>query len=228
MQDAQPAAHARHVDDGPRPCSSRRGSRAIPIRIGEKKFVCMVTSRSSGVSVCTSLRLPIAALLTSVSRPPKWSQASSATATAWSTSPRSAAQNVELGVCFRHSATTSSSRSARRATMPTVAPFAASCGRAWRRCPTTCRSRGSSSRRATCRASLGAAAGSDRVTAAERTMTPLSGFGVGEPPYLLNDTCSDVPTEMGTQAWRGAPNRVHSSSAVSSSRRVSAPRWTRR
>ena len=108
--------------------SSIRGSNARLMWTGDVKLTRITWSTSSVVSRWTGVRFGIAALLTSTSRWPNASHASSATATAASMSPRSVAQSRESGVCSWHSASTASSRSRRRATIPTVAPRSASIG----------------------------------------------------------------------------------------------------
>ena len=112
----------------PAPRSRIRGKSAIAIRMGEKKLTSIVWFTSSSVRSSVCFRLAMAALLTRQSRPPKASQASRATVSARSRSPRSALHMRDSGECARHCSRTSSRRSARRATMPTVAPRSASCG----------------------------------------------------------------------------------------------------
>ena len=81
------------------------------------------------MSACASLRLPIAALFTSASTRPNRATASRATRVGGVDVGRGRRPtSPSRGVCARHSASTVSSRSARRATIPTVAPCAASWG----------------------------------------------------------------------------------------------------
>src|SRR5580700_9126160 len=108
------------------------GRTARFMRMGDMKLVRITTSRSSGVWSVTILRLPMAALFTRQSSPPKVSQASWTSATAASTSDRSTTHRRDSGAYSRHRARVSARRSARRAAIPTVAPRAASMGaRAW-------------------------------------------------------------------------------------------------
>ena len=98
------------------------------MRTGEVKLIRIVSSTSSSVRRGTGTRFGMAALFTRQSRPSNASQASSATRTAASRSPRSAAKIRDAGASGVHRASTCSRRSRRRATSPTVAPRSASIG----------------------------------------------------------------------------------------------------
>src|SRR5262249_43178836 len=100
-----------------------RGSTAWPIAAGVRKFTRITHSIVSVSRRVVWRRIGTPALLTSASRPPNASHASSATRTAASVSARSHTHIFALGP---QSACTSRSRSARRATIPTVYPCAAS------------------------------------------------------------------------------------------------------
>ena len=129
VRDRDAAAHARHEHD--RAASRARACAAAPRGSCGRGSGSRRPSRaatSAGVRSVTRVRFGIAALFTSTSSPPNASHASSATCSARSRSPRSAAHIRESGRVPRHRSSTSSSRSARRATMPTVAPRSARIG----------------------------------------------------------------------------------------------------
>src|SRR5579875_380976 len=111
----------------PDPRASIRGNSVSVRRIGAKKLTRMTSSASSGSSATTLRRLGIAALLISTSMPPSASQARSARSRSADVSARSATNIADPGEVRRQSASTSPSRSRRRAISPTTASRAASC-----------------------------------------------------------------------------------------------------
>src|SRR5690349_3129917 len=110
----------------PDPRDSIRGSRASVRRIGAKKLTRMTSSASAGSSAMTLRRFGIAALLISTSMPPSASHARRARSSSADVSARSATNICDPGAVCRQSASTSSSRSRRRAISPTTVPRAAS------------------------------------------------------------------------------------------------------
>ena len=111
----------------PAPRASQSGRSARLMRTGAWKFTSITSATSSGVSRVTGTA-PGWRRCSPGSRRGRARRGLSTSASAASRSPRSTGQARDRACARRHSASTSSSRSARRATSPTVAPRSASIG----------------------------------------------------------------------------------------------------